>query len=629
MVEPPKPPTFSAPVHSSQHTTAARDLVTQVSGMSKEVPIGSLLEGKVVSQTSSGLTTLKTAHGEITFQTQIGLLKGSLVTLRVTATSSDFQARLVTINGQTLLEYLGTQPSTGQSGRVSSSFTLPQDQILNQSAGQSPEGRALQPNLSQAGNATLERGDTVLQRNAVLQTALLSADGKGVQKFLEILPPQAQEQLLVTIQAAASKQNIPVTTTDLQSLITRTGNVIEFRVVSYQLPATTAAATATTNTSGNATATQTNAGTGTPPSTTAPNIPASGSTVTPTTPQATPASGQPTPNAAFQTPIATTQTTQNTNVNLPTIGPDQIVTDPKTGNIRFQAVVIGQEANQQATIKTPLGIFHTNNALPKGAVLELEFTNITYVSATGGFTPSLGAYNPTAQDAISKLLNFWKLFASSDTAKTFTDLGRMDAFQTRLPNADTDLGANLLRYLSAMNKQSSSELLGQTLASRLERMGRGQEAMEQLARDLGLNRQLLSQTQQDDWRTLIFPVVSDNTWYANRLLYKEYEGKNQQGEPERGVRFVIELDMEKLGALQLDGLVRKTGDTQFFDLTIRSQQPIPKSARDGIFAIFLEAQEEFDIEGRLIFQLTPQLPDIIKETSASSPDGGDGGSIVV
>ena len=310
----------------------------------------------------------------------------------------------------------------------------------------------------------------------------------------------------------------------------------------------------------------------------------------------------------------------------------QIVVDPKSGNIRLQALVIGQDALGQSVIKTPLGTFNSHNNLPKGALVELELSSLIYISPTSGSASSLAAQNTGANDAVGKLLNFWKMFASSDTAKIFQDAGsnRLDAFQSRFPNAGTDLGANLLRYFSSVSKQDPRELLGKSLTDFLQRTQGGQEALEQLGRDLGANRQLQQQLQYD-WKSLIFPVVSDDKWYANRLLLKEYEGKNAEGEPERGVRFVIELDMEKLGPLQLDGLVRKSIDNQFFDLTIRSEQPIPKAARDGIFDIFVEAQESLDVKGRLVFQLTPNIPDPIRESSAEEQRKGNAGddSIVV
>src|SRR5690606_11057862 len=178
-VEPPRSTSFQAPVHSTQGGYSARDVVTHITGAPKEVAIGALLEGKVMLQTSSGLTTLKTPHGEISFQTQIGLLRGSLVTLRVVATGNDFQARLVTVNGQNLMEYLGTNPANNVNARVTTPFVLPQDEV-NQSSGQSGQSTTSQQQAVSGDEQTFAVRDVtsnVLQKNTMVQALLLAPQG--------------------------------------------------------------------------------------------------------------------------------------------------------------------------------------------------------------------------------------------------------------------------------------------------------------------------------------------------------------------------------------------------------------------------------------------------------------------
>lgn len=631
MVEPPKSSTFNSPLHSSQHTTSSRDLVTHITGANRSIPIGALLEGKVISQNPSGLTTLQTAHGDITFQTQIGLLKGSLVTLRVTSTGEDFQARLVTINGQSLLDYLGGRvgDSSG-SGKVTTTFTLPQDEVI----GQNPQSNAALTAQQGKGTASIP-SDTVLQRNSTVPLTLLSADRSGISQFIQQLTPQAREQFITQLQQLAPGNNVNLSAQNSADVLARAGNVAEFKVLNYQLPtANVQAQPAGNQPSANPNAASANITSGT--SAASPN--SSSNLLTPNqTGQAlqgqslnASASSQAGTSGASAGNIANPSLPNAAQATFDLSKPLQIIPDAKTGNVRLQAVVIGQETNGQSVIKTALGIFHYQKELPRGATLELEFVTLNYVAPSSVGATSNAAANFGATDALGKLLNFWKLFPQTDTAKMFKDAGttRFDSFQSRFPNPSTDFGANLLRYFSAVGKQDPRELLGKNLTEFLQRTPGGQDTLEQLTRDLGANRQLLQQSQYD-WRSLVFPVVSDGTWYANRLMLKEYEGKDEAGESERGVRFVIELDMEKLGPLQLDGLVRKGTKQQFFDLTIRSEQPIPKAARDAIFDIFQEAQDEFGVEGRLVFQLTEALPDLVKESATIAKQRGDGDDSII
>ncbi len=629
MVDPPKPISIHSPVHSSQNTYAARDLVTQINGTPKDIPIGALLEGKVISQSPSGLTTLQTSHGDITFQTQIGLLRGSLVTLRVTATSNDFQARLVTINGLNLQEYLGGRGGVSDhSARVTTPFTLPQDEVVQPSADSNTRALLQQGEQGKAGaSVATEVADSVLRRNSLLQITLLSPDKAGIAKILEALPPAVREQLLSTLQISLDKGNTQITPRVAQEVLARVGNILDFKVLNYQLP-TAATPTTTTGAQINAnvpssqapTVSPYQAGNATTPNASQQGYQNSGGTQVNSASVANSAAGfgANAPTTSGLSPQVADALSQNLT----------ITTNPKTGNVSVQALVIGREPNGQTVLKTPLGIFHTSAALTKGTVLELEPLAIAYVaSSTSGLTSSTQTSN--TQDAFGKLLSFWKSFGSSEMLQLMQDTGKTQALISRFPNADTNLGANLLRYFSALGKADAPSLLGRQLTSHLERTASGKEQLEQLGRDLGVNRQLFQQSQYD-WKTLIFPVVSDDVWYANRLMLKEYEGENEQEEREHGVRFVIELDMEKLGALQLDGLVRSTQKKQFFDLTIRSQQPIPDGMKQGILTIFHEAQEDLGVEGQLAFQTVHQLPNITHEASAVGVDSaGKDDSIIV
>ena len=70
------------------------------------------------------------------------------------------------------------------------------------------------------------------------------------------------------------------------------------------------------------------------------------------------------------------------------------------------------------------------------------------------------------------------------------------------------------------------------------------------------------------------------------------------------VRFVIDLDLSALGAMQLDGLVHG----KRLDLILRSQAELPVAMRHDIARVFDDALDISGMEGSVIIEFTPEFP---------------------
>lgn len=608
MVDAPRiPPTFSTPVHTSNQSGATRDVVINVKGAPPGTAIGSLLEGKVISQTASGYTTLQTPHGTVTFQSQVGLLKGSLVTLRILTTETDFQARLVTINGESLIEYLGHNPSQAASGRVKTPFTLPQDEVVQQGAQQS-KSFASQLGV-QAEQAASQTTLSPIQRHSIIHTTLLDANKAGIADLISKLPPALQNQLITAAQQAIGQAPTGEVSEPVLNALVRSGNVLEFRVVEYtppQLAQTQTAATQTVPSDGEEAVLQTGQ---TPQSQAARGAPAQIAAQVSQTQQVSAAA-----QGVGNTPTATANAASSNQAPLPPI-PTELIVDAKTGQVRIPAVVIGAE-DSLAVVKTPVGTLMIPAALPRGTKLELELTGLSHIALPEAAQQAAGSVSGQATDAMGKLMNFWKLFGDSTLSQHMASQGNAQVLQNQMPAPDRELGAKLLNYFKAVQQEDPSLLLGKSVTDALKRNGH-HAMLDQLQRDLSGFKQLWTQPQQD-WRTLLFPVVADDTWYQNRLMVKDYEHKSEQEIVERGTRFVLDVDLESLGPLQLDGLYRVSGPSKSFDLSLKSKQPLPDAMKEGIISIFQEAQDEMGVNGTLVFQVMKSFPAVLQE-------GGSGG----
>ncbi|HVI52164.1 MAG TPA: hypothetical protein VM661_13200 [Candidatus Sulfotelmatobacter sp.] len=109
----------------------------------------------------------------------------------------------------------------------------------------------------------------------------------------------------------------------------------------------------------------------------------------------------------------------------------------------------------------------------------------------------------------------------------------------------------------------------------------------------------------DQWQAYVLPFLVEGKPQELRLVVRdkpqnEAEARRREDE---GTRFLIDLDMTNLGAVQLDGLVK--GRAKRFDLIIRTHVALSESLRMGIADVFVTTLDGFGMTGRTSFQTVP------------------------
>ena len=105
-----------------------------------------------------------------------------------------------------------------------------------------------------------------------------------------------------------------------------------------------------------------------------------------------------------------------------------------------------------------------------------------------------------------------------------------------------------------------------------------------------------------DWRAFLVPLYDGNHVHPLRLFLRDQKGRRGQSDgadQERdATRFVLEVEMSRLGEMQLDGLVH----AKRFDLILRTRQALPPVMRQDITKIFEDANEAAGTSGSIGFQ---------------------------
>ena len=171
--------------------------------------------------------------------------------------------------------------------------------------------------------------------------------------------------------------------------------------------------------------------------------------------------------------------------------------------------------------------------------------------------------------------------------------------QAIVPQPNAQLGATLLFFLAAMRGGDVRNWLGERASRTLEASGRG-ELLQRLGAELAsLARQSLDPL-PGDWRSYALPLYHDGEVSAGRLLVRHRDA-DEAGQAESGRggrRFLIDVELSRLGPLQLDGMLK----TPRLDLVLRSHRPFPIDDRQEVGRLFADACDACGLAGALSFQ---------------------------
>lgn len=175
--------------------------------------------------------------------------------------------------------------------------------------------------------------------------------------------------------------------------------------------------------------------------------------------------------------------------------------------------------------------------------------------------------------------------------------------QRVIPAPGANLGSSMLFFLSALTRGDLAGWLGRGAVARLEEAGHG-DVMGRLANSFGQLARLAEPPALGEWQALFVPLFDGETERQVRLFIRRHSRHGGDDDDGDETRFIVELDLDRLGEIQLDGLVRE----QAFDLIIRSSAALPPSAKRDITEIFTEGLAITGFTGSLTFQVARDFP---------------------
>lgn len=184
-----------------------------------------------------------------------------------------------------------------------------------------------------------------------------------------------------------------------------------------------------------------------------------------------------------------------------------------------------------------------------------------------------------------------------------------------IPATGPQLATGLTFFLSALFHGSLQEWLGRD-AMRVLETGDNKDLLRRLGEDFRQMARPVGEPVSGEWRMVMLPLLDDRTLHQIRFYFREDEDADAETESPPGTRFVVETNLSRLGALQLDGLVRPAR----FDLMVRTHAPWPAQIQADISTLFTAANQEFSAQGQIEFQVQNPFairPDLSEAENAS------------
>lgn len=270
-----------------------------------------------------------------------------------------------------------------------------------------------------------------------------------------------------------------------------------------------------------------------------------------------------------------------------------------TGPNQAVAQVIGHDADGGNILHTSFASLklYTPQPLPTGTSLlvqpSMETTNPSPVET---ILPATLAPPSQPSDAIAVLRDALNWLSSSTPATAHE-------MQAHIPSISPRFMMQVITYINAARTGDVVELVGKRNLRALELDAPA--LFKELTATIGRVQRDFAETAPQQWLQMQLPVMFGQELTAVQL-YLQRDPPEKQSTPksaqDRGHRFVLELELSHLGAMQLDGFMRTQNSSKSFDLMVRTSTALPNEVSQGIREVFASSAEATGLTGQVIFQ---------------------------
>lgn len=533
---------------------AAVAVVTKVAEGLAKVPIGATLEGDVTAMTGKATLEVRTEAGTLSLRSSFPIPANAKLSLQLMGATADGkpQFRILAINGHSIAGG-GAPLAGGMAGNALGMGNVFPPQGQGQAIASQMTANPPQP-------ATINNTAPV---TAAAAPGSANPAG-GITAQVVATPSGAASGAQGNAQPPPSAGTLP------------TGTTLVVRLASVQLPQAALPQSAPSQGAAPPQSGLPAAATASPSSTAAPPPSASGGGTL-----ATPQAPNPGQGAAQNQP------------------PPQSAAPPAMP-VTLSGVVTANRYGGQPLIQTNTGAtlaLNTSATLPPGAHVALDVIEMTLPQKAAGAAAARPAIGSASWPNLSRAL---------ETLQSI-DPQAADQLTKALPQLGPRMALNMMAFAQALKSGDLRQAMGEGPVRALDRAGR-KDLTKKLDDEFGGRSSEASKTKSSpssgEWRALTLPFLDGQNIEAIRLFIRPppppEDGDEADKAKEDGSRFLVNVEMSRLGRVQLDGLVRR--ESKRFDLILRTDAPFSDETRRELAGIFAQSCEISGIAGTVTFQ---------------------------
>lgn len=216
----------------------------------------------------------------------------------------------------------------------------------------------------------------------------------------------------------------------------------------------------------------------------------------------------------------------------------------------------------------------------------------------------------------------WPTLTESLTLLQRSDPAAALQLAQSIPDGGPRTAVAVMAFAQALRTGDPRQWPGDTNLRAIERAGpRGAHLAAQLSGEVS---ELAARTRDvgSEWRSIPVPWNAEGRIERIALVTRREEAQDDDDDKKqkggKGTRFLINLDLSRLGSLQLDGMFRK--ETRGFDMMIRTKETLPDYMRRDLTGMFASSNAAMGLKGGLTFQVVKKFPDPISEENPAARD---------
>jgi len=205
-----------------------------------------------------------------------------------------------------------------------------------------------------------------------------------------------------------------------------------------------------------------------------------------------------------------------------------------------------------------------------------------------------------------------------------TDSASFESFKNALPQIGNKLPAQIISFINTASRNVPvSSFIGESSVAVLQSLGeKGHSLLTQIEKEITASPKKVTDG-RSSWKGWTVPFLSGAIVEPVSLyLQKPHEnGHRQKGTVSKpnAVRFVLDLNLTRLGNLQMDGLAHRS--ERRFDLIIRHQNDLPDAFDEKIRFIFTQTLSALNYTGTVKVDHTDQFIILTQELETESKRG--------